>query len=188
MVGHHLLHLVGDAGHRVDDPLAAVGARDLAAQPRCGTYRIGDHAPTDRDVRLAQVVGGHVAAAHAEHGGDLLGQLLTTLELDPHDLRDRLARHVVGGRTEATADDDGVRAGEQILEGGDHPRQVVADLAVLERVDAHRRELLADPRAVRVDDLAEEQLGADRQNVTPHRAISFVEDASSARRAARIRS
>ena len=30
-------------------------------------------------------------------------------------------------------------------------------------------ELLADPRAVRVDDLAEQQLGADRQHVTPHR-------------------
>src|SRR4029077_5116449 len=46
--------------------------------------------------------------------------------------------------------------------------EVVADLAVLARVDARQRELLADPRAVRVDDLAEQQLGTDGEDVTPH--------------------
>ena len=50
----------------------------------------------------------------------------------------------------------------------DHPGQVVADLAVLVAVDAGVGELLADPGAVRVDDLAEDELGADRQDLTPH--------------------
>ena len=50
----------------------------------------------------------------------------------------------------------------------DHPAEVVADLAVLHRVDADGRELLTDPRGVRVDDLAEQQLGADRQDVSSH--------------------
>ena len=52
----------------------------------------------------------------------------------------------------------------------DHAVEVVADLAVLAGVDAGGRELLADPRAVGVDDLAEQQLGADREDVTPHPA------------------
>ena len=50
----------------------------------------------------------------------------------------------------------------------DHPAEVVADLAVLHRVDPDRSELLADPRGVGVDDLAEQQLGADREDVSSH--------------------
>ena len=46
--------------------------------------------------------------------------------------------------------------------------------AVLVRVDARRGELLADPRAVRVDDLAEQQLGPDRQDFTSHLRGSSV--------------
>ncbi len=43
---------------------------------------------------------------------------------------------------------------------------VVADLDLHERVDAVRGELAADPGRVRVDDLPEQQLGADRDDVT----------------------
>ena len=50
--------------------------------------------------------------------------------------------------------------------------EVVADLAVLHRVDADRGELLADPARVRVDDLAEQQLGADREDVSSHSSDS----------------
>ena len=50
--------------------------------------------------------------------------------------------------------------------------------AVLVRVDARRRELLADPGAVRVDDLAEQQLRPDRENLTSHRADYDVGRAS----------
>ena len=57
---------------------------------------------------------------------------------------------------------------EQVAQRGDDARLVVADRAVLVRVDARRRELLADPRTVRVDDLPEQQLGPDRENLTPH--------------------
>ena len=39
---------------------------------------------------------------------------------------------------------------------------------MLVRIDARRGELLADPGAVGVDDLAEQQLGADRKNFTSH--------------------
>ncbi len=71
---------------------------------------------------------------------------------------------------EAAAHDDRVGAFEQLAQALHHALEVVAHLAVLAGVDARRRELLADPRAVGVDDLAEQQLGADGEHVTPHRA------------------
>ena len=51
---------------------------------------------------------------------------------------------------------------------GDDAAEVVADLDLEQRVDAAERQLLADPRRVGVDDLAEQQLGADGQDVTSH--------------------
>src|SRR5439155_1752198 len=50
----------------------------------------------------------------------------------------------------------------------DDPGLVVADHAVLVGVDARRRGLLADPGAVAVDDLAQQELGADRENFASH--------------------
>ena len=51
----------------------------------------------------------------------------------------------------------------------DDPGQVVAHLHLEVRVDARRGQLLADPRRVGVDDLAEQQLGADGDDLTAHR-------------------
>src|SRR4029079_15894512 len=96
-------------------------------------------------------------------------ELLAPLELDAHDLGDRLAVDVVGRGPEPTADDDGVGAAEQLAQALHHAVEVVADLAVLTGVDARHRQLLADPGAVGVDDLAEQEVGADGQDVTPHR-------------------
>jgi hypothetical protein len=45
---------------------------------------------------------------------------------------------------------------------------VVADLGLEQAVDAAGGQLLADPRGVRVDDLAEQQLGTDGQDVAAH--------------------
>ena len=168
VLGDHLGHLVGHAGDRVDHLLHAVRRIDLALQPGRGADRVRDDVAALRHVGLAEVVLGERPAAAAEDGADLLDQLLTPLELDPHDLGDGLAGHVVGRRAEPTAHDHRVGTIEQLADALHHAVEVVAHLAVLVRVDADGGELLADPRAVRVDDLAEQQLGADGEDVTPH--------------------
>ena len=154
IVGDHLLHLVGDARHRVDDSGRAAD-RHLAAQPGGGADGVGDDAAADGDLGLAQVVRRHVSTPGAEQGCDVLDELGAAFEGGAHHLGDRLAGDVVGGGPEAAAHDDRVGAAEQLTERGDHSGEVVADFAVLEGVDPRARELLADPGAVRVDDLAE---------------------------------
>ena len=72
---------------------------------------------------------------------------------------------IVLGRPEPTADEHRVAALEQVAERLDDTRLVVADHPVLEGVDARRRELLADPGAVGVDDLPQQELGSDRQGL-----------------------
>ena len=141
---------------------------DLALQAGRGADRVGDDAAADRDVGLAQVVLGERPTATTEDRADVLDQLLAPLELDAHHLGDRLAGDVVGRGAEPAAHDDRVGAVEQLAQALHHAVEVVADLAVLAGVDARGGELLADPRAVGVDDLAEQQLGADREDVTPH--------------------
>ena len=99
---------------------------------------------------------------------DVLGELHAPHQRHAHQLGDRVARQIVLGRAEPAADEHRVAALEQVAERLDDARLVVADHAVLVGVDARRRELLADPGAVGVDDLAEQQLGTDRKNFTSH--------------------
>ncbi len=163
MRGDHLLHLVRHTRHRVHDRLA-----DGAREPGRGAHRIVQDRRAAWHVGLAEVVVGHVAAPAAEQRRDVLHEVVATLEVDAHHRGQRLARHVVGRGPEPAAEDQGVGAVHEVLDRGHHASQVVAHLAVLVTLDARRRELLADPGTVGVDDLAEQQLGADRQDLTPH--------------------
>ncbi len=163
VLGHHELHLVGHARHRVHDLVA-----DRAAQARRGADRVRDRVPALGDVGLAEVVLGHVAQARAEHGRDVLGEVHPANERHAHELGDRVAREVVLGRTEPAADEHRVAPAQEVAERVDDARLVVADDPMLVGVDPRRRELLADPGAVAVDDLPQQQLGADREYLTSH--------------------
>ena len=136
------------------------------------TGRCADLLRDDRralgDVGLAQVAVGHVTATRVEHPRDHLDDRLVAHEPHVHDLGDRLACDIVLGRAEAAAHDDGVTARQRGANGEHDALVVVADLGLEERVDARQRETLADPRRVGVDDLAEEQLGADGDDLTSH--------------------
>ena len=167
MLADHELHLVRHAGHRVHDLVA-----DRRLDPRRGPDRVRDRLGADRHVALPQVVLGHRPAARREQRGHPLDELLTPLELDAHHVGDRLAGHVVGGRAQPTTHDHGVAPVEQLAQGLHHPLEVVAYLPVLEAVDSRVGELLTDPRAVGVDDLAEEELGPDRQHLASHARLS----------------
>ena len=89
-------------------------------------------------------------------------------ERHAHDLGDRLARDVVLRRAEPAATITASLRSRADLQRLDDAVEVVADLGLEVRVDAGQRELLADPRRVGVDDLAEQQLGADGDDFTAH--------------------
>ena len=87
----------------------------------------------------------------------------------PIDGCDRLAGDVVLGRAEAAADEDGVGPTEARSRG--HRRSARRCRRPGSGSCSRRRsgELLGDPGRVRVDDLAEEQLGPDRDDLGAHR-------------------
>ena len=99
---------------------------------------------------------------------DHVGDGVVLDQLDTHHRGDRLAGQVVVGRAEAAAHDHGVGVGQRAAQHRLDATQVVADLHLQQRVDAVGSEVLAEPRAVGVDDLPEQQLGADGDDVTAH--------------------
>ena len=165
----HLGHLVRHAGHRVDDLVA-----DRADQAGCGAAGLLDDRRPLRHVGLAAVVVGHLAAAAGEEPLDPGDDRAVSNERDVHDLGDRLPRDVVLRRPEAAAHDDAVRSGQRSTEGEDDPAVVVPDGLVEVGVDPRGRQLLAEPRAVRVGNLAEQQLGPDRHDLDPHRPAAVL--------------
>ena len=93
---------------------------------------------------------------------------LVQLERDAQHLGDGLPGDVVLGRPEPAAADHRVAAGQGLPDGRDDAAVVVADLDLEVGVDAGQGQLLADPGRVGVDDLAEEQLGADGDDLAAH--------------------
>ena len=160
---HHLVHLIGHTGHGVDHLLP-----DRADEAGRGTDPLLDHRGPGGHLGLPGVVGGHLAASRDEHRSDPIENRLIEHKLHVHHGRDRLARDVVLCRPEPTADYNGVRAGKGGSQREHDALEVVADLGLEVTVDPRAGELLADPAGIRVDDLAEEQLGSDRQDFSPH--------------------
>jgi len=162
---HHLVHLVGHARHRVDD-LAA----DRADETRRRAGHLGDRRGADRDVGLALVVLRHGPAARLEHGADALDDRRVAHQRDTHDVGQHFAGDVVLGGAEPAAADHRVGPFQRLDDRLAHAAEVVADLDLEMRVDAAQGELLADPCRIGVDDLAEQQLGADGNDVATHEA------------------
>ena len=155
----HLLHLPGNARHGVEHLLvsgAAIAPADRADQAGRGAGLYVHHPGALRHVGLAQVVGGHGAVAAVEHRPDPLHHRLVAVQLDAHHRGDRVAGDVIGGGPEPAAHDHRVAALQRLLEGCGHALQVVADLGLEVAVYPGERQLLTDPRRVRVDDLAEQ--------------------------------
>ena len=164
---HHLLHLPRHTGDRVDDlPLVGAGERTHETGRRTRHRRVERR--THGHVGLEKVVVRHLATTTTEHGVDLLDERTVSHEFDPHHLGDCIAGDVVLGRSEPAAYDHRVASIDRETQDLDHPIQIVADLGLVVAVDTDEGELLADPRRVRVDDLPEQQFGADRDHFTLH--------------------
>ena len=186
VLGDHLLHLVRNAGHRVDD-LAVRRAR-RAARAR---YRSGSGSP--RRPRARRPGAGCSAACRARAARNIAAIVSarsswrTSGTPMSSAIASRVRSSCVGPSPPhtSTASERASRSRSAATMRG----LVVADRAVLVGVDARRRELLADPRTVRVDDLAEQQLGTDRENLASHladsRRLRFRRAASRCSRGAR---
>jgi hypothetical protein len=159
------VHLVGDTRHGVDDLLS-----DRADQARCRTHRLWDQRRPFWHIGLPAVVLRHLTTARGEHRPDALEHLRISPQRDVHHFGDRLTGDVVLRRTEASAHDDGVAAGEGRTEGKHDAGEVVADRSLEMAVQAGSRQLLADVGGIRIDDLTEQQLGPDGDDLSTHEA------------------
>ena len=165
----HDTHLVGNTRHGVDDLLA-----QRADETGRGPRHLGDAARTGRNVGLPEVAERHLAAPRLEVGAQVVRHRLIADEADPHGLGDGVAGDVVLGGAEPAAQDDRIGPPEGEAKGAHHALVVVPHLGLEVAVDAGERELPAHPRRVRIHDLSEQQLGADRDDLATHASSPAV--------------
>ena len=160
----HVLHLGRHTRDRVDHPAGV-----LDDQTRCRSPRLLDDRGAVGDVGLSDVHLRHRTAELREPATQLLFDLRVADEPASGQRRDRLARDVVLRRAQPTRHDDRIRAGEGCRDRVGDPLLVVTDRRVHEAVHADRSERLSDVGRVRVDDVAEQQLGTHRYHLSAHR-------------------
>ncbi len=85
-----------------------------------------------------------------------------------HDLGDCRARDVVLRRSQSAAADHRVAALERLTQGRNDAPMVVSDLGLVERINSSLGQLFTNPGRVRIDDLTEQQFGANRHHFTTH--------------------
>ena len=117
-----------------------------------------------------------------EHRADLLDDLIVAHQLDVHHLGERCASDVVLGGPESAADDQRVGASERRSKGEHDAFVVVAHVLMEVRSDAVRRQVLAEPLGVGIGNLAEQQFGADGDDLNSHARRPFDHRRSSASR------
>ena len=162
---NHVLHLSRHAGDRVDHPTGV-----LDDQARRRSPRLLDDRGAVGNVGLPHVHLRHRAAELREAATQLLFDLGITDQRAAGQRGDRLARDVVLRRAQPPSHDNGVCVRERRGDRVGDPLLVVTDRRVHEAVHADRRERLPDVGRVRVDDVAEQQLGADRHDLSAHRS------------------
>src|SRR5437867_1385431 len=159
----HRSHLPGHTRHR-DDPFAVL--LNIPAGGRA--VRIRERASRGDEPGLLAITVGHDHAATREpreeygleRGVDLRG--LTERG------RDGFPCQVVLGRPETPGRHDQVASGERSLERLLGAWEVVADRLHVETIDAEERKPAGKVVGVRIDDLAEQQLGPDGEELSLH--------------------
>ena len=161
--GEHLLHLPRHARDGVHD--AVLGGQH---QPGGGAGHHRNELSRRRLARLVEVVHRHATTAGAEHLDDALdhGGVLVERLLDED--TERFPREVVLGGAQPAAHDHCVGAVQCAAQRVDEAIEVVAHLGLKERIEPDEGQLLADPAGVSIDDLTQQQLGADRDHFNVH--------------------
>ena len=159
----HLGHLVGHARDRVDD-LVAHGADEAGCRPD----GLGDDGGAHGHVGLARVVGRHGAAPGREEAGDAstMAWSRTSSTFMTSAMASRVMSSWVGPRPPHMMTPS-LRA-SAVRRASVDAVVVVADGLVEVRRHAVGGQLVAQPGGVGVGDLAEQQLGAHRDDLDPH--------------------
>ncbi len=153
----HAFHFAGDAGESHDHNVG-LGRPDDAGSSADG---VGEDGRALGDQGLFAVAVGEGAAPLGEFGLDVGPDGGLFDQGDVEGLSDRRCGQVVGGRAESTGADDQVGAAGSLFEGGLEPIGVVADGALVVVGDAEVGELLGEVLGVSVEDVTEEEFGAD---------------------------
>ncbi len=161
LLGEHRLHLARHARHAGHE-LAVRAQRDEAGR---GAVRVGEHHAALRQIGLAAVVVGHRPAEVAETLLDRAQRRLVQHQRRADRARHRVLGQVVHRRPEAAGGDRAVGARQHVLQHRREPVGVVAHRVLGEHVDAVVGQHARDVHAVGVDQLAEQDLGADRDDL-----------------------
>jgi hypothetical protein len=86
-------------------------------------------------------------------------------------LGNSLASNIVLRRSQPATHDHRIAALEGKTQDADNAPKIVSNLGLKVRVDSVPSKLLAEPTRVRINDLAQQQLGANRNNLTTHNGI-----------------
>ena len=159
----HPRHLARDTGHR-DDPRRA--APDVPAGRRAERVRQGPRG-WDEPGLLAVALGHRRAAS-----GEPRSELGLERRIDRRRLLerpgDRFAGEVVLGRPEPAGADDEVAPLDRPADGRRRPAEVVPDGGHVEEIDAQARQPPGQVGGIRVHDLAQQQLGANGEQLSAH--------------------
>ena len=136
-----------------------------------GAARVGDGHGGGDEPGLLDVALGEADAARCEEGPQGALHVGVDERLLAQGGGDRLAREVVLGGAEAAGHDDDVGAAEGDLDGVDEALEVVADGGVEVEVEADGGQAGGDVLGVGVEDLAQEDLGADGDDLGLHERI-----------------
>jgi hypothetical protein len=173
VIGQEQLHLLGDAG-KGEDPGAVV----IDGQAGCGALRIGKHLGATGKIGLTEVGRRHLPSQHRPALPQPFLVLGRVVHRDSEGGADGLSGEIVLGGADPAGDDDRVGTFDGGLEGGCHASEVVAHHLLVVGVEPVLGEGAAEGGGVAVDDLAEEQFGADGHHFDDHGARSDMTVAS----------
>src|SRR6266536_557614 len=117
---------------------------------------------------MAASTGAIMSSASSRVPPTAVRRILTAHQAYPGDRGDRLAGDVVLCRAETAGEDRRVGPPECLADRGGDPLLVVTHHGVPQAVPTDVGEPLADPGGVAVDDLTEQQLGADPDDLAAH--------------------
>jgi len=157
---------VRDARHRVDGPIV-----DHQPDPGRSAAVVGQRRRALGQVGLHEVARRHLPAEGRVTVTQSLHQSRLTAQRDAGESGHRITGQVVVRRPETSRDDDGVRDRQRVAQRCRDDVDLVPDDDAAAHVDAGIGQPPAEPGGVAVDDVAEQQLGADGQQVDPHRVV-----------------
>ena len=162
-LGHEIFQLARDAG-QADDSAAGF----LYDEGGGGAHRVFDGHGALRDVRLASVVLGHLAAKASKAGRDLVQQVLAEDQRAAGGVGHCFAGDVVHGGSQPARDEHDIGAVQGDGEHGDHALAVVADGALVMQVQPNVAQHAGYHGGVGIIDFAEQQLGAGDYDFCVH--------------------